>query len=670
MEYYTLSDDAIRSVWQELAYPLPGTDGTLRSVPLRLRREEVSQVKACGQQKEPSAQVRQAQDGHWNLYCYQASPSAHLWSMRQRNQLEDGVKPETVILRVCGTNAPDPLAEPDRQDGLLRDSTLALSLGCAQGDAAAWLSPMVEFFAVDGIPIQRTRVVAVLTVMQPAFEAGDDPGKQEALLRDTLHLGLSIAAQEGYRFLVLPMDSEDLRSCEPILLWQALLEALRKLTSASDAPITRWQLPFDAMAVTHSDTKAYQVFRDSLHALKQQAIEAVHRQIADSIQKDRERYLSAIRGSLLAGAIGDALGYPVEFDHIERIRDQYGPLGIRQYKRSRSGQALISDDTQMTLFTAAGLLRWDTRLVMSPRKICTDSDGDILDAYQDWYMCQCGDTTEKTGAHWLASGREKTVWLSRLPQMFSRRAPGNTCLSALQSGEYGTIDNPINNSKGCGGVMRVAPVGLYHKGVQTPEQLEQIGWEAANAAALTHGHPLGYIPAAALGMMVNRAAFGGCPYGDGLYGILREANERLRHMFGDEPEVAAMEALLEQAVAFSRNHASDTENIPLLGEGWVAEEALAIAVYCCLRHPDDLDAALLAAVNHSGDSDSTGAIAGNLLGAWLGAEAIHPRWLDNLELLDVLEETALDLCDHCRIDRTYGYLPQRWLEKYWQEGLT
>lgn len=668
MEHYTLSDDAIRSVWQELAYPLPGADGTLRSVPLRLRREEASQVKACGQRKEFSAQAGQVQDGHWNLYCYQASPSDHLWSMRHRNQLEDGAKPETVILRVCSINAPDPLAKPDCQDGLLRDSTLTLSLGCAQGDADAWLSPMVEFFAVDGMPIERTRVAAVLTVMQPAFETSDDPGTQEALLRESIRLGLSIAAQEGYRFLVLPMDGEAMQHAEPALLCRVLADTL--LVSAGDAPDTCRYLPFEAIAVTHRDPGAYHALRDSLHALKQQAIEAVHRQIADSIQKDREQYLSAIRGSLLAGAIGDALGYPVEFYHIDRIRDQYGPLGIRQYERSRrSGQALISDDTQMTLFTAAGLLRWDTRLVMSTRKICTDSDGDILDAYQDWYMCQCGDTAEKTGAQWLRDGREKTVWLGRLPQMYSCRAPGNTCLSALQSGEYGTPENPINDSKGCGGVMRVAPVGLYHKGVQTPEQLEQIGWEAANAAALTHGHPLGYIPAAALGMMVNRAAFGGCSYGDGLYGILREANERLRHMFGDEPEVAAMEALLEQAVQLSRNHASDTENIPLLGEGWVAEEALAIAVYCCLRHPDDLDAALLAAVNHSGDSDSTGAIAGNLLGAWLGVEAIHPRWLDDLELLDVLEETALDLCDHCRIDRTHGYLPQRWLEKYWQEGL-
>ena len=260
-------------------------------------------------------------------------------------------------------------------------------------------------------------------------------------------------------------------------------------------------------------------------------------------------------------------------------------------------------------------------------------------------------------------------WLARLPQMYSRRAPGNTCLSALQSGEYGTIDTPINDSKGCGGVMRVAPVGLYHKGVQTPEQLQRIGWEAANAAALTHGHPLGYIPAAALGMLVNRAAFGGCPYGDGLYGILREAEEHLSQMFGYEPQLAILNDLLAQAVTLSRNSASDAENIPLLGEGWVAEEALAIAVYCCLRHSDDLDAALIASVNHSGDSDSTGAITGNLLGAWLGAEGIHTRWLDDLELLDAIEEVAQDLCDHCRIDRSMGYEPEGWLKKYWQEGL-
>lgn len=672
MKYFTLSNDAVATVLQEMAYPIPQADGTLRSVPLRLRRGEISRVmcfsrEQLSQSVQPFSGAGKNQNGHLALHCYHTSASAHLWSMRQRNQLEDGAKPETLILRWC---SPEMQAAPDRQGSLWQDSTLSVSLSSAQEQAAACLSPMVELFAVDGIPIERTRVAAVLTVMLPAMQVTADPQQLTAALAQELTLGLSLAAQEGFRFLVLPMDSDGLSGFEPALLGEALLKAFYAPVSEDNASVCDWRWPFEAVAVTHSDPRVYGTLRDCAAAYQRRCAEEKRQQILERIQEDRKKYLSAIRGSLLAGAIGDALGYPVEFLSYDQICVQYGARGIQGYARSRrSGQALISDDTQMTLFTAAGLLRWDTRLIMSSREICSDSDSDILEAYQDWYMCQCGNTAQETGAEWLRGGRRKVFRLAALPQMHSRRAPGNTCLSALQSGDYGTIDNPINHSKGCGGVMRVAPIGLFYRGIQTPEKLRQIGWEAANAAALTHGHPLGYIPAAAFAMMVNRAAFGGCPHEDGLYGIVREVQAHLAQMFGDDQDLAVMEDLLAKAVQLSRNSAPDSENIPPLGEGWVAEEALAIAVYCCLRHPDDLDAALLAAVNHSGDSDSTGAIAGNLLGAWLGAESIHSRWLDDLELLDVLEETAQDLCDHCRIDRVNGYLPVAWLEKYWPEGL-
>lgn len=364
--------------------------------------------------------------------------------------------------------------------------------------------------------------------------------------------------------------------------------------------------------------------------------------LASQNQSNTSPYLSAIRGSLLGGAIGDALGYAVEFLSLRQIREHYGEGGIRAYEYSaRSGRALVSDDTQMTLFTAAGLLSWQADAVRNRQ--AADPIGYIREAYRDWYMTQfCKD--DFWAAVWPRSGREPVTWLYRVPQLHGRRAPGNTCLSALEQNEYGTPEDPINNSKGCGGVMRVAPVGLFHKGVQSRAQLMALGMQAARAAAVTHGHPLGYIPAAGLAIMVNRAAYGGCPYGDGLRGILRECVELLRDMYADEPALGVQLALLEDAAALSRNAASDTENIAQLGQGWVGEEALAIAVYCCLRYPEDFDRAVTAAVNYDGDSDSTGAVAGNLLGALLGAEAIAPSWLDRLELLDTMEALAQDLC--------------------------
>lgn len=63
------------------------------------------------------------------------------------------------------------------------------------------------------------------------------------------------------------------------------------------------------------------------------------------------------RGCLLGGAVGDALGYAVEFDKLNGIKAKYGPRGINKLPKP----ALISDDTQMTMFTAEGLLRISSR---------------------------------------------------------------------------------------------------------------------------------------------------------------------------------------------------------------------------------------------------------------------------------------------------------------------
>ena len=69
----------------------------------------------------------------------------------------------------------------------------------------------------------------------------------------------------------------------------------------------------------------------------------------------------------------------------------------------------------------------------------------------------------------------------------------------------------------------------------------------------------------------------------------------------------------------------------ILGEGWVAEEALANALYCVMRSPDNFSEVVLAAANNSGDSDSVGAIAGAIIGARLGLKAIPKDWQNRIE---------------------------------------
>ncbi|MBO4790126.1 MAG: ADP-ribosylglycohydrolase family protein, partial [Oxalobacter sp.] len=96
----------------------------------------------------------------------------------------------------------------------------------------------------------------------------------------------------------------------------------------------------------------------------------------------------------------------------------------------------------------------------------------------------------------------------------------------------------------------------------------------------------------------------------------------------------------------------------------VAEETLAIAIYCALRHAEDFSDGIIAAVNHDGDSDSTGSITGNILGAWLGFDTIEQKWLDNLEMKEVILTVADDLCDGCPMDRSVDYTDDVWLDKY------
>ena len=207
--------------------------------------------------------------------------------------------------------------------------------------------------------------------------------------------------------------------------------------------------------------------------------------------KDIDKY----RGCLIGGAAGDALGYAIEFYDEGSIFKRYGESGITEYELV-DGVAQISDDTQMTLFTANGLLLGTTRGMT--RGIMGKYSGYVAYCYKDWLRTQ---TDEYPIDH---ENPYAYTWLVNIPELFARRAPGNTCLSAIHAGAHGTIEEPINTSKGCGGVMRVAPVGLYFEtGRRTDEEIDRIG---AEVAAITHGHELGYIPAATLTHIIRKLA--------------------------------------------------------------------------------------------------------------------------------------------------------------------
>ena len=353
-----------------------------------------------------------------------------------------------------------------------------------------------------------------------------------------------------------------------------------------------------------------------------------------------EERRSKIRGMLLGGAVGDALGYPIEFEPIME------PNTITSY---RDGKGLISDDTQMTLFTANGLLWTYTRGAL--RGISLLPPDALYLAYRDWLSTQ--ERVEIDEAHQIC-------WIHDLPELNQLRAPGNTCLSALRSGKKGTIEDPINDSKGCGSVMRVAPIATIKRG---DIDIHEIAMDGAKAGAITHGHPLGVMPCYILVAMLCYILREHQSIADAIKSAMDLFREKFDAYGNDSKQ--EMVDIINNAIELSkREDLDDLSAITSLGGGWVAEEALAIALCSCLRHPDNFKDAIICAVNHSGDSDSTGAIAGNIIGASLGVEAIPQEYLDGLELREVIEELADDLSIDIPVSEYKADNDEYWLSKY------
>jgi ADP-ribosylglycohydrolase len=331
--------------------------------------------------------------------------------------------------------------------------------------------------------------------------------------------------------------------------------------------------------------------------------------------------LDRIRGSLLAGAVGDALGAPIEFDSLREIRARFGAEGLQEPAPAFGRLGAITDDTQMTLFTAEGLILAARDPVFSGRSGMVRS---VHRAYLRWLRTQ-GERSEHP-----TFDRTHEGWLLGVEALHSNRAPGNTCLSALCDSRMGSAKQPLNDSKGCGGVMRIAPVGLASS-VGDPFTT------GCEIAAITHGHPSGFLAAGFLALTIREAA-AGTP--------IREACQEALEELGRRPAHEECTSAVGRALSLSeeRRGAATPEDVELVGAGWVAEEALAIGIFCALAAAD-LESALLLAVNHGGDSDSTGAITGNLLGASLGEDAIPERWLAVLELREEIERLAGELAE-------------------------
>lgn len=319
---------------------------------------------------------------------------------------------------------------------------------------------------------------------------------------------------------------------------------------------------------------------------------------------------SAFRGSILGLAAGDALGFPPEFHSRAQILKSFGPSGIRDLialndSRWPSGPTspgrghppgTYSDDTQMTIAVARAL---------GDAKDLRDVDGvmkGIAGHFVEWSRSDDND-----------------------------RAPGNACMSGCHKLGQGVPwrEAGVADSKGCGSAMRVAPIGLVY--AKEHDTLLEI---ARASSILTHGHDAGVEGAAAAALLVALAMEQTPP---------KAMWEALMNMAaGRSPDFEARLAQLPDMMSQPPEIALSSAG---LGESWVAEEAIASALYCFWRTPESFEETLVTAANTDGDSDSIACIAGSIAGAFHGVDAIPARWLDGLENRDGLVSVADELAE-------------------------
>ncbi|MGH7438659.1 MAG: ADP-ribosylglycohydrolase family protein [Polyangiaceae bacterium] len=295
-----------------------------------------------------------------------------------------------------------------------------------------------------------------------------------------------------------------------------------------------------------------------------------------------------IQGAVFGAAVGDALGFPVEFvKSLDEIRAKHGPAGVtgyvRYWERGDRRFAPYSDDTQMAELVLRTLV-WQ-------RKRGADLDT-TMRHLATYFVLWC---YKPVGGH---------------------RAPGNSCMAGCRALYSGVPWNEAGaeDAGGCGSVMRVYPVALAF--AADPEKAEQ--WALAQSS-LTHRAPIAFAACAAMTRGLIEV-LKGADVGQVLETMQAAAT---RHDAGTG-------AMIRDAV----RSAGDSEAPECVLErlkGWAAHEAIAAAAFVFARHPDSPREALLEAVNSPGDSDSIGTLVGALSGARCGLAALPEPWRLDLE---------------------------------------
>lgn len=295
-----------------------------------------------------------------------------------------------------------------------------------------------------------------------------------------------------------------------------------------------------------------------------------------------------LHGYLFGTACADALGRSVEHLTLEQIKEKYGEQGILELP----SESPWTDDTQLMLVLARGLLHGaELELPELMYKIAEE-----LVLWLDEPDLGAGATTKgaalslKDGIHWSESGL---------------------------------------NSKTCGSLMRVGILGFVFR--NNPEKLVKV---ASLSGRITHTHPIADAASVAGAYAVKLALDGVAP--EEMFLPLLRITEGISDEFTEA---------LKHSYELAHSNLSDEEALQKIGQGWYADETFALAYFCILRYPDNYKKAVQTAVNITGDSDSVGSVAGGILGARLGIEAVPVSWIEALKEKVILEEMVTPLIE-------------------------
>ena len=347
---------------------------------------------------------------------------------------------------------------------------------------------------------------------------------------------------------------------------------------------------------------------------------------------------SRIVGSLLGGACGDALGYPVEHKTYSTIVKIYGEKGLGSMETT-NGVALITDDTQMTIYTAQGL-------IYAYEKGCNylETVHEVHKSYLRWIQSLLSENVVALYEGMYLKEELETNELLEYEGIDTKMCRGGSTFAALLSGEMYSVHHPAPEGVRCGTTMRSAPIGIYC--YKNPTLAFQLG---RDCAALTHGHSSAYLSAGVMCMLIALLIQG--------EEIRAAINQCFRHLI-TQPDGLELYKVLKRGVELSETPQDDAYlDIKKLGLGWRADENLAIALYCCLRFGSNVKEALCACVNHSGDSDSVAAVCGNILGAYVGEEGLPSEFTNVIQFAELLKSQAKTLAQYSSGDTDSNGLP-------------